>query len=146
MRCFVHDVFDDEEFHPMSFLGKIEEYHQETGSPIYVSIRMKFPPHSPTEEMLLSHIKTNLQPHHLDLVRYYLPKTVIKAARASHIRSHYYKYKLQVSFVEHALKQVQEHDPFFFTMDDIHESDMMMMGLLSKKVFYEEKIMALTKK
>jgi len=147
MRYFVHDVFHNDECRrPISFLRKVEEYHQETGNPIHISIRMKSPPHCPTEKRLLCHVKTNLLPHHLDLVRQYLPKTVMKTAQGSHIRSYYYRYKLQVAFVENALEQVQEYDPFFFTMDDIHESDMLMMDLLSKKVFYEEKIMALRNK
>jgi hypothetical protein len=135
MRFFVQNVFENSS---ISFLKKIQDYHEETGLPIEVHIRLKTPRHSPS---WLGTMEERLLPHHLHLVRQYLPTTTLRTARETHLRSCYDKYKLQVAFVESAMEQVRNYDPFFLTMDEIHESDMILTSLLSKKQFYEEKIM-----
>ena len=91
-------------------------------------------------------MEERLLPHHLDLVCQYLPITTLQTAQETYIRSRYEKYKLQAAFIENAMEQIRNYDPFFLTMDDVHESDMLMTGLISKKLFYEEKIMDLKRK
>lgn len=127
----------------MSFLRKIQEYHEETGLPVEVSIRLKPAPRCPS---WLGTMEERLLPHHLDLVRQHLPATTLQTARDTHLRACYDKHKLQAAFVENARDQVRDYDPFFLTMDEVHESDMLLTSSLSKKRFYEEKIMDLRRK
>jgi hypothetical protein len=146
MRFFVQNVFEKSD-NTCSFLDKIQEYHDETGLPISFSIRLKFAQHSPDESNhWLTTMEERLLPQHLELILEYLPMTTLQKARNNYIRSCYDKYKLQVSFVQHSLDQIQNYDPFFITMDDIHQSDMLLTGLISKKLFYEEKIIDLKRK
>lgn len=145
MRFYVDNVFKNST--NVSFLEKIQEYHNETGLAIDVRIRLKTRQCcSEEEDRWLGTMEERLLPHHLDLVRQYLPTTTLQTARDTYLRSCYDKYKLQVAFVENAMDQVRDYDPFFLTMDDIHESDMLLTSLLSKKLFYEEKIMDLRRK
>ena len=147
MRFFVENVFENRDSSTFSsFLEKIQEYHDETGLAICFSIRLKSSLPCHEEPSWLRTIEEQLLPHHLDLVRQYLPITTLQTARDAYIRSRYDKYKLQVAFVENAVEQVRDYDPFFLTMDDIHQSDMLLTGLISKKLFYEEKIMDLRRK
>lgn len=146
MRFFVQNVFEKSN-NICSFLDKIQEYHDETGLPISFSIRLKFAQRSSDESNhWLTTMEERLLPQHLKLILEYLPMTTIKKAQDNYIRSRYDKYKLQVAFVQHALDQIRKYDPFFITMDDIHQSDMLLTGLMSKKLFYEEKIMDLRRK
>ena len=146
MKFYVDKVFENST--NVSFLEKIQEYHNETGLPIDVRIRLKTCQCCPDEQEVrwLETMEERLLPHHLDIVRQYLPTTTLQTARVTYLRSCYDKYKLQVAFVENAMDQVRDYDPFFLTMDDIHESDMLLTSLLSKKLFYEEKIMDLRRK
>lgn len=145
MRYYVQNVFEESD-NKYTFLEKINEYHEETGLPISLSIRRKFPLSFHKEPSWLRSMEERLLPHHLDLVCQYLPITTLQTAQETYIRSRYEKYKLQAAFVENAMEQIRNYDPFFFTMDDVHESDMLLTGLISKKLFYEEKIMDLKRK
>ena len=136
MKCFVQDVFENTD--SLFFLKKIQDYHEETGLPVEVRTRLKTQRPSPS---WLETMEERLIPHHLDLVRQYLPRKTLETAKGVYLRACYDKYKLQVAFVENAVDQVRDYDPFFLTMDEIHESDMLLTSLLSKKRFYEEKIM-----
>ena len=141
------DVFHDD-YHFLSlpfqtFLKKIQQYHDETAEPIYFSMRLPSPLRCPEELKQLCGMKERLQPHHLDLVHQYLPRNTVKTARHNYFRSQYYKSKLKVGFVMNAILQIQEFDPFYITMDEIHHSDHLMMELISEKQFYEEKILNL---
>ncbi len=137
MKCFVRNVMEEDR-HASVFLQKIQDYHDETGLPIFVSIRRK-PPQRPATWL------RGMLPQHLDLVRQFLPATTIQTARRTYMRSQYDKFRFQEAFVQAAILQIQEYDPFFLTMDDIHQSDMLQMGLISKKQFYQEKIMDVRK-
>lgn len=137
MKCFVRNVLEEDR-HASAFLQKIQDYHDETGSPIFVSIRHKTP------QRPVAWLRGML-PQHLDLVRQFLPATTLQTARRTYLRSQYDKFRLQEAFVQAAILQIQEYDPFFLTMDDIHQSDMLQMGLISKKQFYQEKIMDVRK-
>jgi len=137
---YVKDVFKDIKGH--DFLGKIQEYHDETGEPIYFSIRLKIPKGSPQELTFLKNMKTHLKTHHLELVKNYLPLSAFRVAQKTHLKSQYYKSKLECALIENAIRQIQEYDPFYLTMDDIHEGDMMLTSLTYKKMYYEEKIYA----
>ena len=138
MRYWVHHIFEE----GPPFLKKIQDFHNETGLPIWVSLRpWKRPEHSDW----LWRAGDRLLPQHRDLVRQYLPATTVQIARDTYTRSQYHKYKLHVAFVENAIAQIQDYDPFFLTMDDIHDSDMLLTDLISKKLFYQEKIMSVRK-
>jgi hypothetical protein len=154
MKCFVQNVFENTGKNnntnfSSSFLQKIQDYHEETGLPVSVPVRLKPPPRDCSEEGKngwLRTMKRRLLPHHFDLVRQYLPMTTLHTARETYIRTRYNQYKLQVAFVENATDQVRGYDPFFLTIDEVHESDMLLTLLVSKKLFYEEKIMGLRRK
>lgn len=128
-KCFVRNVLEEDR-HASAFLQKIQDYHDETGLPIFVSIR-----HRPPPKRSAAWIRDML-PQHTDLVRRFLPTTTIQTARHTYRRSQYEKHKLQEAFVRDAIHQIREYDPFFLTMDEIHQSDMLMMRLISKKQFY----------
>lgn len=138
MKCFVRSVLEEDRY-TSAFLQKIQDYHDETGLPIFVSIKCKPPPYCPATWLRA------MLPQHTDLVRQFLPVSTVQTAYRTYWRSQYEKCKLQEAFVRDAITQVQEYDPFFLTMDEIHQSDMLVMGMISKKQFYQEKIMDVRK-
>lgn len=135
---YVQDVFESIK---SGFLEKVRDYHDETGRPIYVSIRVKKPPCCPDEKQLLQNMQTYLRGYNLELVGQYLPLTTHKKARETHIRTQYYNYKLKIAFIEDAIQQIGGYDPFYITMDDIHETDMLLMELINRQMYYKEKMM-----
>lgn len=142
MSYYVNDVFEDEIKKHYYFLRKIQEYHDETGNPIYFSIRLNIPMGSQQELKLLQNMKNNLKTYQLDNVKQYLSKTTHKTAQKTYNKTQYYKCKLKYAFIENAIQQIQEYDPFHLTMDDIHECDNFMLNLTYKKMYYEEKMYA----
>jgi hypothetical protein len=135
---YVKEVFKDPTMYCL--LRKIQEYHDETGEPIYFSVRLKFPFCCPQESQFLNNMKTYLKTHHLELVKKYLPVATYKTAQKTHIRHQYYQTKLESVFIENAIQQIQEYDPFYLTMDDIHEGDSMLTNLEFKNIYYKEKM------
>lgn len=119
------------------FLQKIQQYHEETGNLIRMSMKKKKRATScPVEAGLLHTMQNNLLPHHLEMVRQYLPPRVYKKARETFLWSQYHQLKQKISFIEDAVQQVQEYDPFYLTMDDIHEADMMLTQMISRMMYY----------
>lgn len=134
----VSDVFQDTSTHP--FLKKVQEYHDETGNPIELSMKRKKKPHCPQEKQLLRGIQQNLLPHHIDMIRQYIPPRAHKTARETFLWSQYHEIKQRIAFIENAVQQIQEYDPFYLTMDDIHGSDMMLTELISAMIYYREMV------
>lgn len=124
-----------------NFLSKIQQYHDEIGFPIHVSVKHKQVKNNySTSTTLFSNIQNNLEPHHIVLVKQYLPATIYKIAYDTYMRRCYHETKLQIAFLQGAMEQIQEYDPFYLTMDDIHEMDMVWTSLSYKLVYYREKI------
>lgn len=141
MKYFTQDVFGNVG-EKNYFLKKVQEYHDETSEPIYFSAHIRKKPRCLNELELLSNIRIHLNAENTDLVKKFLPLTTIKTARDTYIRSQYYKHKLEIVFIENAVHQIQDYDPFFLTMDDIHESDALLLDLITKKMYYEEKLLS----
>lgn len=133
---YVEQVFNG--FPLCPFLQKIQEYQKETSRPIYMSMKKKREISCPVEMELLDNIQNNLLPHHLEMVRQYIPSSVYKKARETFLWSQYHKLKRKISFIENAVQQVQDHDPFYLSMDDIHEADMMLTDMISKMMYYRD--------
>jgi hypothetical protein len=141
MKYFTHDVFGNVG-EKNYFLRKVQEYHDETYEPIYFSTRIRKKPGCLNELELLNNIRVHLNAENTDLVKEFLSLRTIKTARDTYVRSQYYKYKLEIVFIENAVRQIQDYDPFFLTMDDIHESDALLLDLITKKMYYEEKLLS----
>jgi hypothetical protein len=113
-------------------LQKIQAYQEETQEPI--------PTHKktacPEEKKRLREVRDRLLPHHISLVRQYLPRRVYENVW----RSQYRQLRRRLVFLENAIAQIGEYDPFFLTMDDIHDADRIMTGLLSRMVFYRDRV------
>lgn len=136
MHKFVKNVF------PTSpITQKIQEYHDDTGEPIYFSLKQPFSLKTcPQETKLLQDIKQHLLPHQLSLVHQFLPSQVYETARKAFLREQYYRLKLQSVFLEHAIEQIREHDPFYLSMDDFHDMGMMLTELSYQQLYYKEKM------
>lgn len=112
--------------------GILEQYHQETGQPVFLP-RQK-PPPTPTS--LSTQRFERLLPEHLVLIRSFLPRRVLREARAAHYRKLYHQFKLRVVFIEEALRQMRDYDPFFVAMDDVHEADAELTTMASAMAYY----------
>lgn len=132
-------VFQDNDEN-LLLLQKLQEYQKETGDVIHTPKARYKPLGCPKEAILLRGIQNNLLPPHIDLIRQYLPLDVVKTAQMTHMRAEHRKLEKKVFFLENAVRQIGEHDPFFLTMDDIHEVDMMLTQFLSKMAYYHENI------
>lgn len=112
----------------------IKQYHQETGKPVFLTIQKKKTIPPPVSTLVYE----RLVPEHLELIRSYLPRRVLREARAAHYRKLYHQHKLRVVFVGEALRQMREHDPFFVSIDDVHEADGVLTGMTSAMAYYAE--------
>lgn len=142
MKYFTQDVFGTKHDDNI-FLRKIKEYEDETGEPIYLSGRIRDHFGCREELELLGNIRQYVSTDNTDLIGSFLSMTTIKKARETYYRSQYFRCKLKALFIENAVSQINEYEPFFLTMDDIHESDSLVLNLEIKKVYYQEKLMSL---
>lgn len=108
--------------------NKIQEYHDETQQTIRCNVRIKRKSGCKTEYNLLQKIKKNLTEHQIQCLKQFIP---YDHAKKLYWKEKYEKYKLQVDFLENAMNQITEYDPFFLTMDDRHEIDMLLTNLIS---------------
>lgn len=140
MKCFVHTLFPQYYQHP--FLQRVQDFHNETGEPIYLSIK-QYSITCPTESKILNTISQHLTPHHISLISGYIPKHVMDTARHTYHRTQYHKIKQQSLFIENAVQQIGEYDPFFLSMDNIHDHDALLTSLLQQKSYHQEQIIFL---
>lgn len=133
MHLYRIDLFPDLSHY--AFLYKIQQYHDETHLPIYVVLK-SIP--RIQSSILFSNMKQHLDHHHITLVREYLPPSLYKIARETYRRFQYRLVKAKRLFLEQALRQIQDYDDFYLTMDDIHEIDSVMTSLLYQELYYRE--------
>lgn len=125
-------------------LSKVQDYHDETGNCIRFSLRLKPKPECPEELRHLRAMKARVGSYHLDMIKKYLPLSALKNARQTYFKNQYYKSKHQETFLKNAIQQILEYDPFFLTIDDIHEMETMQLKMTYKRIYYEEKMKMLS--
>lgn len=130
---YVWDVFPER----CQLTGILEQYHQDTGQPIYLPQQKKPPP--PCAPSLAPE---RLLPQHLEMIRSFLPRRVLREARAAHYRALYHRFKLRVVFIGEALHQMRDYDPFFVVMDDVHEADAMLTSMTSAMAYYADRMVS----
>lgn len=140
-KHYVWCVFDGDDIKKHNFLKKIQDYHEETGSPIYFSFHLNKPLNNPEEKRFLQNMTSNIGENNLGLVKQFLSQRTYDKAKETHLKSKYYKYKIQSMFIENAIEQIRGYDPFYFTMDDIHDADAFQTVLVYKKSYYNEKML-----
>lgn len=124
-------------------LQKINNFQQETGMTIHVHFKNKKKCLTdPDELLLLQKMRAHLLPHHVGLVGKFLPTRVVDEAKKNFHRTRCHTIKKQIHFLTEAIQQIQEYDPFYLTMDDVHESDMMLSDLMLRRMYYEELLRA----
>ena len=118
-------------------LQKMSEFQEEIG---IFSFSSKPPsPLGCKEELnLLRDIEKKTYPHHITMIRSFISQSVMKNAKKTHIKKKYRIVQKQIRFLESAVQEIQEYDPFYLSMDDIHESDMMLSTLMLRAMYYEE--------
>ena len=136
---YVWDVFSDEDARHSRFVDAIAQYHLDTGKPILLPRQRQAPSSAPPSTPLWHE---RLLPHHLEMVRSYLPQRVIREARRAHYRKLYHRLKRRVVFVGEALSQVRGHDPFFLSMDDVHDADAALTSMTSWMAYYAERMVS----
>lgn len=119
-------------------LRKIKDFQEETGTTINVRYKNKKIQSDQEELFLLQKIGVHLLPHHISLVGQFLPLRILDEAKKNFHRTRYNTIKKQIQFLTEAMEQIREYDPFYFTMDDVHESDMMLSDLMLRGMYYEE--------
>lgn len=136
---YVSEVFGEATSLP-SCLLKIDDYHDETGNSILFSIRLKPKPECPKELKHLHTMKSRVGSYHLDMIKKYLPMSALENARQTYFKNQYYKSKHQETFLRNAIQQILDYDPFFLTIDDIHNIEMIQLKITYKRIYYEEKL------
>lgn len=129
---YVGDVFPKQQ-HQYRFVEAVEQYHRETGQPVFLPRQKK-----KKEDGAAAALLSRLLPEHLELVRAFLPLRVLREARAAYYRNLYHALKLRVVFVGEALSQVRDYDPFLVSMDDVHEADAALTSMTSLMGYYAD--------
>lgn len=131
MRLYRKDLFPN--LSQYNFLKKIQQFHDETNLPIYISIK-RLPVVPPST--IISEFQQKMEPFHIELVKKYLSPKIYRIAQDTYKRSQYHQIKLKITFLENAIQQIQEYDVFYLNMDDIHEIDMVITCLSYQQMDY----------
>lgn len=135
MKCFVQQIFPH--YYQYPFLQRIQDYHDETGEAIHISMKY-YSNGCPVESALLTTISNQFTAHHIALVSEYLPPRVFLMARYIYHRTQYNDLKKQSLFIEKAMRQIGEYDNFFMSMENVHECDALLTLLLQQRLYYQE--------
>lgn len=131
------DVFSHPEISQHACLQKIQDYQEETGDIIYVSGRIpQF--HCPREKQFLMTLEQQLPSSHLQLVKEYLSERTLHMAKRNQMRQHYHEMKWRIRFLENAMQEIQHHDPFYLTVEDVDELNSLITDMIFKKMYYQE--------
>lgn len=124
-------------------LQKMKEFQEETATTIQVPCEKRQVSFGCCQELeLLKKIQENVLPYHMTLICSMIPLHVVATAKKTFFRRKYHNIKKKIQFLTHAVQQIQEHDPFYLTMDDVHESDMLLTDLMLRQMYYEEMLRA----
>ena len=119
-------------------LQKIRDFQEETTTTIHVPYK-KQPSFGCREELkLVRNIEENVLPHHIQLIYSMMPLHVLANAKKTFFRMKYHDIGKKIRFLTNAVQQIQEHDPFYLTVDDVNESDMLLTDLMWRQMYYEE--------
>lgn len=122
-----------------ALLQKIDAYYGDNPAPFFrLPKKKKKAVHAAYSGVFWACLGKRVSHFHIGMIRSYLPGAIYQKARGVYMRRRLQHVKRQIAWLEGALQDIQQEDVFYFSLDDVHERDDLMMGLIQKMCYYQD--------